>query len=118
VCTAGSTSATIDPFGNVLPCVQWRRPVGNLHDSSIQEIWAGAKGLAVVREITVGAVKTAKSISPDGFTAGFCPGLAEHATGSPLKSYPSIEMQMQLRASTRRAHNSADALEEERCPGD
>ena len=29
----------IDPYGNVYPCVQWRRPVGNLHRQRIGEIW-------------------------------------------------------------------------------
>ena len=30
-CGAGSAGIAVDPYGNVYPCVQWRRPVGNLH---------------------------------------------------------------------------------------
>ena len=38
-CGAGSATVTVDPFGNVYPCVQWRRRVGNLHEQSIQTTW-------------------------------------------------------------------------------
>src|SRR4029078_9336265 len=31
-CGAGSSGIAIDPFGNIYPCVQWRKAVGNLHN--------------------------------------------------------------------------------------
>lgn len=37
-CNGGVTSVTIDPFGNILPCANWREPIGNLHVSSLPEI--------------------------------------------------------------------------------
>jgi len=48
-CGAGTSTVTIDPYGNVLPCVQWRRPVGNVHDARLAEIWKRSPALAVVR---------------------------------------------------------------------
>ncbi|HTQ80765.1 MAG TPA: radical SAM protein, partial [Thermoanaerobaculia bacterium] len=39
-CGAGSSGIAIDPYGNVYPCVQWRRPVGNLHRQRVADLWA------------------------------------------------------------------------------
>src|SRR4051812_49806679 len=54
-CGAGSAGVAVDPYGNVYPCVQWRRPVGNLHQQSIREIWTGSAGLREVRDLTTRA---------------------------------------------------------------
>ena len=40
-CGAGSEEIHVDPFGNVLPCVQWRMPIGNLHERGLRELWQG-----------------------------------------------------------------------------
>jgi MoaA/NifB/PqqE/SkfB family radical SAM enzyme len=83
-CGAGSSAIAVDPFGNVYPCVQWRRPVGNLHRRSIREIWRGNAGLEEVRRLS----EEVKKSLPGG--AGmFCPGTAEGLTGSPLPVHPS-----------------------------
>lgn len=95
-CGAGSSSITVDPYGNVLPCVQWRRPVGNLHRASIREIWEGARGLDEVRRLTGEAKKMVDGHGPDGRLMAFCPGLAELATGDPLGLYDDAEEQMAL----------------------
>ena len=85
-CGAGSSGIAVDPYGNVYPCVQWRRPVGNLHTSTITEIWARSRGLAEVRELTAD-VKTVLAGEPDAAFFNFCPGLAETTGGSPLAVY-------------------------------
>ncbi len=95
-CGAGSSGVTIDPYGNVLPCVQWRRPVGNLHQRSIREIWAGSPGLTEVRELTVEARRRVSAFGPRGRLMSFCPGLAHVTTGDPLAVYPSAREQMEL----------------------
>jgi MoaA/NifB/PqqE/SkfB family radical SAM enzyme len=41
-CGAGSAGIAIDPYGNVYPCVQWRRAVANLHERSISDVWGHA----------------------------------------------------------------------------
>lgn len=83
-CGAGTSSVTVDPFGNVLPCVQWRTPLGNLHEQSISEIWANSTRLAEVRQITTDLKKTVERIDPKADKVGFCPALAEQIEGSPL----------------------------------
>lgn len=89
-CGAGSGGVTIDPYGNVYPCVQWRRRAGNLHDASLAEIWRGSPELAEVRRLTVGVSRKLAAAGPDGGLGGFCPGIAESLTGSPQKLYPGM----------------------------
>ena len=79
-CGAGSSGIAVDPFGNVYPCVQWRRPVGNLHERSITEIWAGNEKLEQVRRLS----EEVKRSLPRGGSGMFCPGTAEGLTGSPI----------------------------------
>ena len=63
---AGSAGVAVDPYGNVYPCVQWRRPVGNLHQQSIGEIWTTSAGLRQVRELTTQAKGLVDSYGPAG----------------------------------------------------
>jgi len=87
-CGAGSAGIAVDPYGNVYPCVQWRRPVGNLHEQSIGEIWTGSAGLREVRELTARAKDVVNAQGAAGPLLNFCPGLAETRTGDPLQIYP------------------------------
>ncbi len=83
-CGAGASSVTVDPFGNVLPCVQWRQPLGNLHEQTMSEIWATSARLAEVRQITTDLKKTVEGFGPKADKVGFCPALAEQIEGTPL----------------------------------
>ena len=85
-CAVGSTVISVDPFGNVYPCVALRRKVGNVHEHSIEEIWNESKELENIREM---AFKAHELKEKNGFS-GFCPGLAETNTGDPLGIYPDI----------------------------
>lgn len=87
-CGAGSAGIAVDPYGNVYPCVQWRRPVGNLHQQSIRDIWTGSAGLREVRELTARAKEVVDAQGLAGPLLNFCPGLAETRTGDPLRVYP------------------------------
>lgn len=82
ICGAGSTNLTIDPFGNVYPCVQFRRSVGNIHTQSIKQIWAGSAELKTVRDLAGQALE----ISITKGQKQFCMGLNEMHTGDPLKT--------------------------------
>ena len=82
ICGAGSTNLTIDPFGNVYPCVQFRRSVGSIHTQSIKEIWAGSKELNTVRALAGQALE----ISIETGQKQFCMGLNEMHTGDPLET--------------------------------
>jgi MoaA/NifB/PqqE/SkfB family radical SAM enzyme len=78
-CGAGSAGIAIDPYGNVYPCVQWRRAVANLHDRSIADIWGDS--FDGIRGETVEAARLVAA-HPHGRLLNFCPGLAEVLTGS------------------------------------
>ncbi len=86
-CGAGSSGIAVDPYGNVYPCVQWRRPVGNLRHQGIREIWQGSAGLAAVRGLTVRIKEEMAAQGPDSHLLSFCPGSAAAHTGSPLEVY-------------------------------
>jgi MoaA/NifB/PqqE/SkfB family radical SAM enzyme len=94
-CGAGSSGIAIDPYGNVYPCVQWRRPVGNLHRQGIREIWRSSAGLAEVRDLTVRIKERVDAQGPGSHLLNFCPGSAAQA-GSPLQLYPAAEQRREL----------------------
>lgn len=94
-CGAGSSSVTIDPYGNVYPCVQWRRHVGNLHEESIRSMWKGSAELAEVRRLTVQVKQMVDAHPTPGFS--FCPGLAEKETGHSTHLYPVARLMLDLR---------------------
>ncbi len=83
-CGAGSSGIAVDPFGNVYPCVQWRRPVGNLHERSIRDIWARNDELDEVRRLS----EEVKRNLAGGGPGLYCPGTAEGLTGSPIPGLP------------------------------
>ena len=96
-CGAGSSTVTIDPFGNVVPCVQWRHPVGNVHDTDLATIWSGATGLSEVRETNV-AVKQQIVELGEAAPATFCPGLHASRTGSALPMTPAPKHDAEVQA--------------------
>jgi MoaA/NifB/PqqE/SkfB family radical SAM enzyme len=106
-CGAGSSSIAVDPYGNVYPCVQWRRPVGNLHEGSIRDIWARSSGLAEVRVLTAEAKKVVDSYGEAGPLLGFCPGTAATLSGDPLRVYPAAQSRMELAREALRAPKKA-----------
>jgi MoaA/NifB/PqqE/SkfB family radical SAM enzyme len=78
-CGAGSSGIAIDPYGNIYPCVQWRRSVANLHETRISAIWGTAfDEFRRETEEAAGVV----AAHPHGKLLNFCPGLAEVLTGS------------------------------------
>jgi MoaA/NifB/PqqE/SkfB family radical SAM enzyme len=96
-CGAGSSGIAVDPFGSVYPCVQWRRPVGNLHEASIREIWAKSTGLSEVRALTVAAKQVVDGYGAAGALLNFCPGnAASLGGGDALRVYPAALNRMQL----------------------
>ncbi len=95
-CGAGSAGVAVDPYGNVYPCVQWRRPVGNLHRQTIREIWQGSSGLREVRALTAEAKKVVDGFGPSGSFLNFCPGSAATRSGDPLEVYPEALLRMDV----------------------
>jgi MoaA/NifB/PqqE/SkfB family radical SAM enzyme len=93
-CGAGSSGIAVDPYGNVYPCVQWRRPAGNLHERTLRQIWLGSPALAEVRRATA-EVKRRLSARGDAALLNFCPGLAEALSGKPFEVYAGAERRAQ-----------------------
>jgi MoaA/NifB/PqqE/SkfB family radical SAM enzyme len=103
-CGAGSAGIAVDPYGNVYPCVQWRRPVGNLHEASIRDIWAGSSGLAEVRALTVAAKQVVDGFGTAGQLLNFCPGNAAAWSGDPLQVYPAALSRMEMARQAQQEH--------------
>lgn len=83
-CGAAATGFTVDPLGNVLPCVQWRQSAGNLRETPLREIWEQSPVLRAARN----AVRLAASrIGPGETMCHFCPGMAWLLHRDPLEEY-------------------------------
>lgn len=94
-CGAGSSTVTVDPYGNVYPCVEWRRRIGNLHEKPIGALWNEPGELNEIRRLTVEVKQSIGRLGPEGF--GFCPGSAEQETGAPTRLYPLSQTLLELR---------------------
>ena len=85
-CGAGTSTLAVDPSGDVLPCVEWRLPLGNLRRSTLREIWESSPVLWAVRRRNERARETVAGQRPEE-AAAFCPALAgvleEPAAGNP-----------------------------------
>jgi MoaA/NifB/PqqE/SkfB family radical SAM enzyme len=92
-CGTGRSGFTIDPYGNLLPCVAFRRKVANMLEiDSLEQVWYHSPVLREVRDLSVEATRRLAK-HPDGeFFMGFCLGVAEVQTGDPLAVYPQLEV--------------------------
>ncbi|MFC1777594.1 radical SAM/SPASM domain-containing protein [Pseudomonadota bacterium] len=96
-CGTGSSTLTIDPMGNIYPCVQWRRPIGNLHDDSVKDLWTSSPDLEDVRLTAVKARQLVESYGTGGRLMNYCIGEAVCQTGSALSIYPIAQRHMDNR---------------------
>ncbi len=95
-CGSGSSILVIDPYGRVYPCMQLRRLLGNIHRQSIEEIWNHSQTLKDVRALAAKAKQLVDSYGEGSEYMGFCMGLAELATGNPVKIYPQAKQHFEL----------------------
>ncbi len=101
-CGSGSSTIAVNPYGTVFPCVQWRWPLGNLHASSIGEIWSSSPILKEIRRRNVEAHEMVEGHGEDGKLLGFCPGVALLETGGPARAYSQAEERLGLHRQIRR----------------
>jgi len=89
-CGTGRAGFTIDPYGNILPCVAFRRKVANILEvDDIRPLWVSSPVLNEVRDLSVQARELLdKRPEGDGSYFTFCLGVAEVQTGDPLGIYP------------------------------
>ncbi len=91
-CGTGRSGFTIDPYGNILPCVAFRRQVANILEiDSLERIWRTSPVLNEVRDLAVQASDELRK-HKDGQYFQFCLGVAEVQTGDPLGVYPQAEV--------------------------
>jgi MoaA/NifB/PqqE/SkfB family radical SAM enzyme len=98
ICGTGRSSFALDPYGNVFPCVQWRRPLGNLRDAaSLEEIWTDAN--PTLKDVRDKAVEMSSILNQEdhGPFAHYCLGVAEVQTGDPMGGYRQVEVNARFR---------------------
>ena len=92
-CGTGRSGFTIDPYGNLLPCVAFRRKAANMLEvDDLASLWRKSPVLNEVRSLSVEARKRLDERDDAGYITGFCLGVAETQTGDPLASYPQLEV--------------------------
>jgi radical SAM protein with 4Fe4S-binding SPASM domain len=91
-CGTGRSGFTIDPYGNLYPCVALRKKVLNIMEiDDFEKSWNESPVLKDTRDM---AVKARKKLDkhPDGKFFMFCPGTARLQTGDELGLYPQAEL--------------------------
>jgi MoaA/NifB/PqqE/SkfB family radical SAM enzyme len=92
-CGTGFSGFTIDPYGNLLPCVALRRKIGNvLEIENLQSVWNDSPVLHEIRDLNKRAKQTVGGHEDGDYFMGFCLGVAEKQTGDPLGMYPQAEL--------------------------
>lgn len=74
-CDAGRSVCAMDPYGNLLPCIQMPIILGNLLEQPFHEIWHNSKAIIELRNISRGIMKECLSCV-DGNYCLRCTGLA------------------------------------------
>ena len=101
VCGTGRTALALDPYGNIYPCVQWRRSAGNIKTiGSLKEIWHTSPVLIEVRKTAVAMADKLRDSHVEGKSGGFCNfclGVADLQLGDPMAMYPQIEKNAEFR---------------------
>ncbi len=96
VCGVGRTGITIDPYGDIFPCVAWREALGNILEvEALLDLWHGKGGLhetlEQVRRVSEEAT-THLAAHPEAVFASFCPANALKETGDPFALYPAAQV--------------------------
>lgn len=91
-CNTGRTTLTIDPYGDIFPCVAWRRKIANIAEvDDLLGLWQGRQGanasLDYVRQVATDVPRRTLIGHAEGAFASFCPGVAEKETGDPFNFY-------------------------------
>ena len=87
ICEAGEHSLSINPYGEVFPCIMLQLEIGSIKHNSVKDIWTNSEELMWWR-------KNNKRINRKGCDnchladrCAFCPGEAMMRTGDPLRQY-------------------------------
>jgi len=110
VCGTGRSSLAIDPYGNIYPCVQWRRSAGNIKDlKELKTMWQTSPVLIEVRKAAVEMATRLREQKEKGLSGGFCNfclGVADLQTGDPLNYYPQAAKNAEFRLKAYEAYKA------------
>lgn len=117
-CNTGRTSMTIDPYGDIFPCVAWRRVVANILEvDDLLALWQGRAGrnetLEYVRAAAYAVPRQTLSTAPEGAFASFCPGAAERETGNAFAFYGAARLSGLVRLQAYQALQTAASSDDE-----
>jgi radical SAM protein with 4Fe4S-binding SPASM domain len=86
VCNAGRGKAAVNPYGDLLTCLEVREPVGNLREGTFHQLWRSPAAERVrgrrVRHLGFDAS------CGDGAFCDHCQGMAIAETGDPMRPVP------------------------------
>jgi MoaA/NifB/PqqE/SkfB family radical SAM enzyme len=92
MCGTGRSGFTLDPYGNIFPCVAFRRKVANILEiDRLEDVWMTSPILKEVRDSAV-EIRSRLNQHENGPYFTFCMGVAETQAGSPLAMYPQAEI--------------------------
>lgn len=101
-CGIGRITLTVDPEGNVYPCMQWRqRALGNVRETRLPDLWHASE---VRSEAAAMAVAVNDHLLAQGGAIAeypFCPALAMQETGDPLVPDEGFRMRAEIAAELR-----------------
>jgi len=103
VCGAGRNTVSINPYGDVFPCLQLGVKLGNILRRPLPAIWKNSPWLKKWREVTVSDLKSCRSC-PDLDFCSRCPGVSLLETGDINKPYQTACL---MAAGARKAHAGA-----------
>lgn len=75
-CSLAMGAVHVDPFGNVQPCVQWKKKAGNIRRQSLAEIWKNSVVMEEARKVNMQMTALISKMTEDHETCQHCPGLS------------------------------------------
>ena len=86
ICNAAKGKCAVTAYGELLPCIEIREPLGSLVDQSFSEAWHSPSAQKW-RSLKQKNIKTDVEDTVRSY-CDHCPGMAHHETGDPLKMAP------------------------------
>ncbi len=89
ICNAAKGKCAINPYGELLPCIEIREPFGSLKEQDFQTLWMSEKAL----KWRTPRVKDMESLDKTNYSfCDHCPGMAKNEHQNPFKVTAFSEM--------------------------
>ena len=83
MCEAGVTSICLSPDGTVYPCVSLKTPLGNIVQSTLEDIWNGSSRLNLINSLKWKTTKECNSCQYKS-DCPHCAGMSQAESGDPF----------------------------------